>query len=219
MPKHRPIRFKDSGLSEEVRTRVKEFTEKHPIASSTASAVLASAIIGGVITVAAVAPGAVWLFGKTISARRREKRERYRRLWERFRAFKKRNVFELVGEDKEGGLIYRFTDKGRAMTRKFLLETIEVEPAKRWDGKWRIVIFDIPEKQKSKRRILQTRLDELGFYPLQKSVWIHPFPCENEISFLKDFLEVKPYVEVFTSEDMSNGKVLYYFRNLLKKHI
>ena len=79
-------------------------------------------------------------------------------------------------------------------------------------------MFDIPEKFKSKRLIFQRKLNELDFYPLQKSVWLHPFSCEKEINFLRDFLEIKPYVEIFELNEMPNGKALYYFRDMLKRY-
>lgn len=79
-------------------------------------------------------------------------------------------------------------------------------------------MFDIPEKFKSRRLIFQRKLSELDFYQLQKSVWLHPFSCVKEINFLRDFLEIKPYVEIFELNEMSNGRALYYFRDLLKKH-
>jgi len=45
----------------------------------------------------------------------------------------------------------------------------------RWDKKWRIVIFDIEEKQKRTREALRYKLRELGFGMIQESVWISPY--------------------------------------------
>ena len=52
------------------------------------------------------------------------------------------------------------------------------------DGEWRIVIFDIPEKFKKAREALRMKLKELGFLELQKSVFIFPYECEDEINFI-----------------------------------
>ncbi|OGE06354.1 hypothetical protein A2W70_01635 [Candidatus Curtissbacteria bacterium RIFCSPLOWO2_02_41_11] len=217
MPRHIPILFKDPNISDEIRERTKKFVKDHPLASSAVQVLLATAIMGGTITVAAAFPGIFKLIGKHEVSEKKAKRERYQKLWRSFNNLKKKNIFEKVGEGNEG-VIYRFSDKGRAMVREFAVETLELEKPKRWDGKWRMVMFDIPEKFKSRRLIFQRKLSELDFYQLQKSVWLHPFSCVKEINFLRDFLEIKPYVEIFELNEMSNGRALYYFRDLLKKH-
>lgn len=39
------------------------------------------------------------------------------------------------------------------------------------DGKTRLVVFDIPEEERSKRTWLRRRLLACGYFPIQKSVW------------------------------------------------
>lgn len=219
MPKHRPIYFKDPKFSDEFKNRLKAFIKLHPVASSTVKVVLATAILGGVLTTAAVAPGILAVLGKSMISDRKERSERYRQLWARFHALKKRKIFEYQGESADGGQIYRFTENGRVAAKKFLLETLRIDAPIKWDGKWRIVVFDIPEKYKRARRALYFKLRELGFYPLQKSVWVHPFTCEKEIDFLKEVFNIYPFVEILVTNDMPNGKAIYHFRNLLKKYI
>ncbi|KKT28384.1 MAG: Repressor in ring oxydation complex/ phenylacetic acid degradation pathway related protein (PaaX) [Candidatus Azambacteria bacterium GW2011_GWC2_45_7b] len=219
MPKHKPIYFADPKISDEVKDRVREFVAKHPIASSTIKALLATAILGGVLTIAAVAPGIVAFAGKGLAMAKKNKQERYQNLWARFHALKKRNVFECVGESPNGGLIYRFTESGRDLTKKLLLETLEIKSSSKWDKKWHVVVFDIPEKYKKARYALWSQLKNLGFYQLQRSVWVHPFPCEHEIKFLCDIFNIHPFVEVFTTEDLNNGKILYHFKSILRKTV
>jgi len=50
-----------------------------------------------------------------------------------------------------------------------------------------MLLFDIAEKRKVTREALRGKLKELGFYQLQKSVWLHAFPCEKEMALLRDF--------------------------------
>lgn len=217
MPKHKPIYFEDPSITQEIKDRVKKYIANHPVASSTKNAVIATAIVGGVLTIGAIAPGALWFVGKSLLEARREKQERYRKLWINFHSLKKRGAFEFVKKAPDGGLIYRFTKDGHMMTRNFLLETLKIPSPKKWDGQWRIVVFDIPEKYKKARYALWSKLRELGFYPLQKSVWIYPFPCENEIQFIKSIFNIEPFVEIFTVVGMANGSVIYHFKSLLKK--
>jgi len=48
-------------------------------------------------------------------------------------------------------------------------------PNEKWDGYWRILIFDIPEKFRQLRDDLRVLINILGFKQLQKSVWITPY--------------------------------------------
>ena len=63
-----------------------------------------------------------------------------------------------------------------------------------WDGKWRTVIFDIPEKLKSARNALRDKLKEVGFHELQKSVFVFPYECKDEIDFIIEFFNLRQYV-------------------------
>ena len=77
----------------------------------------------------------------------------------------------------ENELIY-ITKKGE--TRLALLEIKEKpKKPKKWDGKWRMLIFDIPEKRKSLREKIRLTLSDIGFVNLQDSVWIYPYSCED----------------------------------------
>lgn len=216
MPKHRPIRFKEPEGLEELKLRVNEFTQKHPVATSAMKVVLALALAGGVITVAVAAPGITTLFGRERYSRNKELKDRYKRLWKSFHNLKKKNVFEFKGEDKDGFQVYQLSGKGSALAKKFALETLTIATPKKWDGYWRIVFFDIPEKYKKARQALQLKLKEMGFYCFQKSAWIYPFPCEGEIAFLKDVFNIHPFVEIIETKEIKNGKVIYRFQRLLK---
>src|SRR3989338_8018923 len=79
------------------------------------------------------------------------------------------------------------------------------------------IIFDINEKKRSGRVAFRKKLNDMGFYQCQKSAWIHPFPCLYEIEFIKDVFNLKPFVKIFLVDEMTDGKTLYHFRNLLKQ--
>ena len=54
-----------------------------------------------------------------------------------------------------------------------------------WDGKWRVVIFDIREKRRLIRQKLRTLLSGAGMVRLQDSVWVHPYPCDEFVALLR----------------------------------
>lgn len=218
MPKHKPIRFENPRVSEKLKQRLEIFIKEHPLASSGMKALLALAAVGGVLTLAAVAPGVVSVFTKSIARENREKRERYNTIWQNFYRLKQSRALELVAE-KGNESIYRLTETGKIRLKSFLIETLEVASPRHWDGKWHVVVFDIPEKLRSARRAIQRKMLSMGFYPMQKSVFVHPFPCEAEIEFLKDFFNIKPCVDILIAHEMPNGKVIYYFKELLKGSI
>ena len=67
------------------------------------------------------------------------------------------------------------------------INALKIKKQKKWDKNWRLVIFDISELKKVYREAFRGKLKELGFCPLQKSVWLHPFDCKDEIELLRTF--------------------------------
>ena len=64
------------------------------------------------------------------------------------------------------------------------------------DGYRRIIVFDIPEKYKTERDILRGKLREFECEPLQKSVYITPYICEDEIYQIAKALGIGTYVSI-----------------------
>ncbi len=78
----------------------------------------------------------------------------------------------------------RLTSAGRdRIVRDFPMVSLAMKP---WDRRWRVVIFDIAEIDKSTRDTLRIKLRELGFGMLQESVWITPHDVSVDI---REFLE------------------------------
>ncbi|OGZ30069.1 MAG: hypothetical protein A2931_03765 [Candidatus Niyogibacteria bacterium RIFCSPLOWO2_01_FULL_45_48] len=218
MPKSKPLRFKSPDLPEKIKEQFKKFINDHPTTTSAAKVLFGLAVFGGVLTAAVVVPGVVSTIGRSTNNRKVEERKRYARLWQNFYRMKKEHSLVFCKEEN-GADIYEFTKNGEKKFRRFVLETLKIEAPLKWDGNWRIIIFDIPENRRLARRSLQRKLSEIGCYPLQKSVWVHPFPCEEEIEFIKDVFNVKPFVYVLKASEMPNGKVLYHYRQMLKSHL
>ncbi|MEK7657712.1 MAG: hypothetical protein AAB366_00780 [Patescibacteria group bacterium] len=95
-------------------------------------------------------------------------------------------------------LVLNSEGKKRALT--YNLDKIEIKKPSQWDGLWRMVIFDIPEHLKQGRNALAVKLKQLGFYPLQKSVFIYPYECQNEIDFIVEIFNLKPYVRIILAK-------------------
>jgi len=127
----------------------------------------------------------------------------------------KRNKVVILSE-KDGEFVVELTDKGKRKVKQIKLESMKIETPKFWDKKWRIVIFDIPEKQKKRaRNALREKLQKLEFYQLQKSVWVHSYPCEKEIQFLCELFDIYRFVNIITADKIYNDiKLRNYFKLL-----
>lgn len=79
------------------------------------------------------------------------------------------------------------TADGKKMVGAMQLNDLKIKHPRKWDRKWRILSFDINEKKKIHRNAVRTKLAELGFQKLHKSVWIHAFDCQAEVEMIRDF--------------------------------
>jgi DNA-binding transcriptional regulator PaaX len=106
-------------------------------------------------------------------------------------------------ENPDGSLTLVLTDKGKMKALTYHFQEMKPKTEK-WDGKWRIVIFDIPEKKRRARDALREKLKELGFYELQKSVFVFPYECMNEIEFIVEFFQLRKYVRYGVLDSIDN---------------
>lgn len=106
------------------------------------------------------------------------------------------NGFIELVDDKE--LIYRLTDKGqeKAMLVKLLFDD------DKWDGKWRVVIFDIPEKRRAVRDLLRHNLKNWGFTPWQQSVWVTKKNCAKPLREYIKKIGIEDWVLILESDDI-----------------
>lgn len=123
---------------------------------------------------------------------------------------------KLISLKEAGGeLIATFNEKGKKLVLKYKFDELATKKPSKWDKKWRIVIFDIPEKKKRARGVLRDKLKQLGFYQLQRSVFVHPFECQREIELVSRFYEVEPYVYFIRADYIDNQEKLKEKFNLL----
>lgn len=92
---------------------------------------------------------------------------------------------EFIVEKKSVPGMFMLTPKGRSFIERLMKRlhvTVDSEGAlvqQEWDGKWRALVFDIPEKRKRERKLLRYELYMTGFRRLQKSVWISPYHVDE----------------------------------------
>lgn len=133
---------------------------------------------------------------------------------------KKTNSFYYL---KKRGLIHMqrdghdvriaLTKEGRKLAGKYQIDDLSIPRPKKWDEKWRLIVFDIPATSNIIRDVFRGKLKEFGFYQLQKSTWIYPFECKEEIKLLREFLGADrkqiQVLEVSKMEDDSHLRIIF----------
>ena len=141
-------------------------------------AVLATLAASGVIALALVAPNTLQLLGGFSRKRTRfteESKSAAQRLVKKgYATFEKRNGTTFLTITSEGK---------RELTRAEVRRGPETP--KRWDGRWRLIVFDVPERRRAVRNALRRTVERLGFLKVQNSVWVYPYDCEELIALLK----------------------------------
>lgn len=114
-------------------------------------------------------------------------------LWRAIRALY-RSQLVAIKKNPDGSLTLVLSAAGKKRALTFTVGQMQIKRPDVWDRRWRVVIFDIPERKKKIRDALRRHLQHLDFYELQKSVFVHPFPCGDEVDFLVELHQVRPYV-------------------------
>jgi virulence-associated protein VapD len=170
-------------------------------------ALLGFLVFGGVLTVALVAPGVFVVFDNKHHRVFLPEKD-FNRIR---RDFKRQGLFEFKKSGEDSFKIF-VTHKGEKRALNEVFNNLRLDQSRVWDHLWRIVIFDIPNKNKQARDGLRQKLVQLGFYQLQKSVFISPYPCGEEIDFLVAVFGVRDNVHYFTTADLTvNGEIRNYF--------
>ncbi len=158
--------------------------------------VFATIALAGIITVIAIAPNVFQVFGR----QKRSKRYSDKQLKNAFYNLKKQKLIDVI-QEKDDKIKIRLTNKGKERLKEFSIDTLTIPQPKKWDKKWRMVIFDIPNKFVKAREALRKKLKELGFYQLQKSVWAYPYLCQDEILFIAEIFKIQSFINILTVEE------------------
>lgn len=101
-----------------------------------------------------------------------------------------RQKYISIRENPDGSTTVTITKQGMVRALTYELDDLQVVKPRKWDKKWRVVIFDVPEKHKRLRDIFRVRICQIGLYQLQESVYVSPFPCFDEVEFLRELYGV-----------------------------
>lgn len=100
---------------------------------------------------------------------------------------------------KLGGDRLALTDKGKKLQQQLHIEILQIKN-KSWDGMWRVVAYDIPNIKNKERDYFRNVLKRMDFWQIQKSMWILPYECKEEVAVIALSLGLSPYV-IFLKTD------------------
>jgi len=168
--------------------------------SQAAKYILLAIGLTGFVVVAAAAPGILQI-ARLVDHRRLDGSRKHmrRNTVQTVRRLQESDMFVI--KEKRGKFVVELTEKGRQKFREMEFAKLQIPKPPRWDRKWRVVIFDIPDRSfKYGRDALRSQLKKWKFYQLQKSVWVCPWPCEKEMRAVTEWHEISSYVNIITAE-------------------
>lgn len=106
--------------------------------------------------------------------------------------------------NKDGTVTIVLSEEGKKRAITYDIDNIKIKNPKKWDGKWRFILFDVPERKKIVRNALRHHLKSIGFFEFQKSVFVHPYDCKDEIDYIIEVHEVREFVRFVVAESVDN---------------
>lgn len=182
------------------------FIESDSVSATAGKFLLMTVAVGGIMFVGALAPGVF----SAINKHKRSRRYTKKQIQYAVDNLRRRKMIEVI-KDNEGKITVKLTNKGAERIREFSFETLKIKKPLRWDKKWRILIFDIPTKPKiynQAREALRKKIKELGFYQMQKSVWVYPYECEDELLLIAELYHVQKHIEIITAEKILHENIV-----------
>ena len=155
------------------------------------------ATAGAVTLLSLVNPQLPYFLMKTYIKNRKFRKDRF------LQDLKRLQRRELVDYNilPDGQVKIRLQSAGRKKVLQFELDEINIKRPRNWDKKWRLVVFDIPVKKRTAANAFNLKLKILGFHNLQKSIFIYPFPCEDEVEFVASMFNIKDHILILNVSD------------------
>lgn len=117
---------------------------------------------------------------------------------------------EIIAIEEKGEEVYvHIKDKNNISILRYSIKALLDSRRKRqkWNSKWVLVFFDVPEQQRNKRDYLRKFLKDLGFYQYQKSVYLFPYECKNEIDLIRKITEGGKYLKYIIAERIEDEEI------------
>ena len=162
-------------------------------------AILQTVAVAGILSVALIAPNVIGALAKPgVLPNKRQKEY----IVSSASKLVKRGLLFFNGKK------YQLTSQGKNLLHRWQFADFKLQEPKKWDKKWRVMIFDIPEQKKKARDSLTLLFRQAGIRRLQNSVWIYPYDCEDVITLLKTDFGVGKHLLYMIVDELENDKYL-----------
>lgn len=158
---------------------------------------------GGILGISLVSPGAPLVFHSLVKAWRSFNKTHLKQTIWRFR---RQKLVEIVGKDDK--YLVEITTSGLTKALFYKIEEMETKEPQEWDGKWRMVVFDIADRKKRHREIFRERIKSLGLCKFQESIYVYPYPCFDQVEFLRQVFGVGVEVKYILAEKIEDDEQL-----------
>lgn len=173
------------------------------------SHILSGLAEAGALASALVAPGLTQLIGPYMQRSSALEQKR-------ITAYLKTKKLIEVQERADGQVELSLTVSGWRRVQRYKTENLQLRRPTAWDEKWRVVMFDIPEKYKTGRDAMTRKLHQLGLYQWQRSVWVYPYECEDEIRMMAQLYGVDQFIAYMVIERTNADLKLHrHFKSLI----
>ncbi len=164
--------------------------------------ILMTVATAGILTVAVLAPNALQVLGPFLKNKKKYNLKYY--LNQKTKKLVTDGLLKI--DTKDGKQFISLTEKGERKLQFYKIK--EKKKNIKWDGKWRVVTFDVWERTRSKRDLLRIEIKNFGFVQLQRSVWIYPYPCAEFIELLKTDLSFGKNIRYMVVEKLDHDENL-----------
>ncbi len=139
------------------------------------------------------------IFGTQNPVFQKYRQDKNKRKFNRFIYYlKRKNYIKVAHLEGRKAIILTKEGLSKALVAKWIFE----EKRKRKDGKWIMIVFDIPKSHSKARDLLRSILKNLGYVLFQYSVWVTPYDVSERTEHLLQMYALDRYVKIFLIEEL-----------------
>ncbi len=185
--------MKSEGLEVKLKSKIRK--------SKIQKIILNSLYIAGAVSIAILAPNVLSVLKQFNKGKIQKGNQKYA-VTNAVARLKEKGLVAWVKNEK--GVFLQLTKQGEQVLGELEKREFNFSKPNKWDGKWRIIIFDITESRRRTRDMFRKTLVQIGFLRLQNSVWVYPYDCEELIALLKADLKTGKDILYIIADSIEN---------------
>jgi DNA-binding transcriptional regulator PaaX len=135
------------------------------------------------------------------------------RIWKAIKYLEQKN--RIVLEEKGAHTYVTITAQGRLRLNEDTIWELTIDTPRRWDHKWHIVMFDLPAQYEKKRQSFRLKLEDMGLRQYQRSVYIYPHDCHEEVLTVAKWYGVERFIRYIVATEINDMRDFVHAFGLL----